>query len=86
MYKPGDTKYKNEWFPLNECSLPVSDGNYMITVINNSIYKTHEAVFIKSSGIFVDPIEEWEKYDNVIAWSYMPQPFIPNLQIPMEIK
>lgn len=85
MYKPGDRKYKNEWFPLNDHSLPVRDGNYMVTVLNNSIYETHEAVFIKSSGIFVDPVEEWEIY-HVIAWSYMPHPFIPNLQIPMEIK
>lgn len=85
MYKPGDRKYKNEWFPINE-KKPPCYGRYMVTMIINSVYASHEAIYLTSSEIFVDPIEEWEEYKNVIAWSYMPQPFIPNLQIPMEIK
>ena len=85
MYKPGDRKYKNEWVPITE-QKPPCDDHYLVTTLHYNIYRVYEAVFIKSSGIFVDPVEEWEEVKNVIAWSYIPHPYIPQLQIPIQIK
>lgn len=57
--------------------LPVVDGNYMVTVLNDGVVSTHEAVF--KCGRFYDPVEEWERFTNVIAWSGMPEPYKPEV-------
>lgn len=76
MHDKNIWKQKYNWNILPD-EYPKEEGHYMITCLHRGRYETFEAVYEKHSGKFVDPVEEYERFDFVIAWTYMPEPYKP---------
>ena len=73
-YQEAIQRLSPKWFSVDE-RLPDERGNYLV-VINYEKPEVHEAVFSMNRNlpVWLDPVEEFEKYKFVTHWMPLPEP------------
>lgn len=61
---------KPQWISVEE-RLPEEDGNYLV---NCSSAVCESNFSIRREAHWLDPVEEWEKYEDVTHWMALPEP------------
>ena len=68
-----DDEWKPKWISVEE-RLPDKCGHYLV-FIKDSMWPVCEASFFKASKPFwLDPVEEYERYEGVTHWMELPKP------------